>query len=160
RRARSAAAAADLVLFVVDAGDWERARALVPRGRPALLVVNKTDRAPATAAATGLGMPDVVAVSARTGAGLKELRERIARRLGGEEALVSGGRYRVNVRQYGLLREAREALARAAASGTAFGVECLALDLRAALEALGGVTGRFVGEELLDRIFSRFCLGK
>lgn len=160
RRARSAAAAADLVLFVVDAGDWERARALVPRGRPALLVVNKTDRAPAAAAATGLGMQDVVAVSARTGAGLKELRERIARRLGGEEALVSGGRYRVNVRQYGLLREARDALARAAASGPAFGVECLALDLRAALEALGGVTGRFVGEELLDRIFSRFCLGK
>jgi tRNA U34 5-carboxymethylaminomethyl modifying GTPase MnmE/TrmE len=34
------------------------------------------------------------------------------------------------------------------------------MDLRAALEALGGVTGRVAGEDLLDRIFSRFCLGK
>lgn len=160
RRARAAAEAADLVLFVVDAGDWERARGLAPRGRPAILVVNKTDRTPAEGAVAGLGMPVAVAVSARTGAGLGELRERVAARLGGEAALPSGVRYRVSVRQHGLLREAREALARAAASGPALGVECLAMDLRAALEALGGVTGRVAGEDLLDRIFSRFCLGK
>lgn len=160
RRARAAAEAADLVLFVVDAADWERARKWVLRGRPAILVVNKIDRASAEGAAGGLGMSEAVAVSARTGAGLEELRERIARRLAGDEAPVSGARYRVSVRQHGLLREAREALGRAASSGPALGVECLALDLRAALEALGGVTGRCVGEDLLDRIFSRFCLGK
>jgi tRNA modification GTPase len=66
----------------------------------------------------------------------------------------------VSLRQQALLREAESALERAAGSAPGLGLEYVAADLRAALSALGGISGRSTDEDLLDRIFSRFCLGK
>jgi tRNA modification GTPase len=144
RRARSAAAQADLTLLVVDV--TSRAAPPEPPG-PAVVAANKIDLAPGALAA---GIP----VSARTGAGLEALRRALASALAGE----AGEGARVSERQAGLLREAEAGLARASEREKA--VELLALDLRAALAALGAITGRNVDEELLDRVFSRFCLGK
>ena len=159
RRAREAARRADVVLFVADATDWEAALPLAPRGRPAILVVNKCDLVPGAEVGRRFHIREVVCTSARTGEGLADLRAALARMIGGEGD-GAGARFRVDMRQRALLREAEAALERAAGTAPGLGMEFVALDLRAALDALGGITGRDVGEDLLDRIFSRFCLGK
>ncbi len=143
RRSRSALEGADLVLVI---GESDGAPA-EPRGVPVLRVRSKCDLSPASTEAA-------LRVSAKTGEGIDELRRAVGRRLAG--AGGPGARFRVSVRQQALLEEAGEALSRTAPAG----LEFLAADLRAALVALGGITGREVDEALLDRIFSRFCLGK
>lgn len=146
RRARDAAGRADLVLWVIDA--TAEAQPPEPKGRATVRVYSKADAV--SERREGLW------TSARTGEGLHELKARIARLLGAGEG---GGRFRVTLRQQALLREAEAALERAAGAA-GLGMEFVAADLRVALSALGGITGRASDEDLLDRIFSRFCLGK
>jgi tRNA modification GTPase len=160
RRGRAAARTADVLLLVVDASEWEPALALVPRGRPAILVVTKCDLAEGETARRRFPLRDAVLTSARTGEGLPDLGRVLSAMLDGTGSGGAGARFRVDLRQGALLREAQAALDRAASSAPELGMEFVALDLRAALDALGGITGRQVGEDLLDRIFSRFCLGK
>jgi len=131
----------------------------VPAAERTLLVLNKCDLGSPLPVRAQFGIREAVFTSAATGEGLEELRRAVARRLGGGASLLAG-RFRVNQRQEGLLREAELALERAAGAAPDLGVEFVALDLRAALGALGGLSGREVGEDLLDRIFSKFCLGK
>jgi tRNA modification GTPase len=159
RRARETSGRADLVLFVVDATRWEAALPLEPRGVPTLLVVNKCDLAPGEGILGRFHVREAVCVSARTGAGTADLRRAIRRMLAGGES-KAGARFRVDLRQWALLREAEAALERAASTAPGLGMEFVALDLRAALDALGAITGRDVTEDLLDRVFSRFCIGK
>ena len=91
---------------------------------------------------------------------MADLKALLAARMKGAPAEGSGALYRVNLRQSALLAEAEGALEGAASAAPGLGMEFVCLDPRAALDALGGITGRQVGEDLLDRIFSRFCLGK
>jgi tRNA modification GTPase len=160
RRSREALLRADVVIFVVDASDAERALLLEPRGRPAVLALNKCDLARDEAAGARFRLRETVWCSARTGEGLPELKRLLGSILGRDEPGRPGARFRVNLRQRALLREAEAALDRAAGPAPGLGMEFVAADLRAALAALGGISGRASGEELLDRIFSRFCLGK
>ncbi|HEX7896672.1 MAG TPA: tRNA uridine-5-carboxymethylaminomethyl(34) synthesis GTPase MnmE, partial [Planctomycetota bacterium] len=147
RRAAAAAAAADVALLVIDASSTEAD--LAPAG-PTVIVANKVDLASAEAVRSRHPGRPFAAVSGRTGEGLDVLRRALA-------AALSGGSG-VNARQEALLREAEAALARGVEGGAA--LEILALDLRAALASLGAITGRNVDEAMLDRVFSRFCLGK
>ena len=100
-----------------------------------------------------------VRVSAVTGAGLPELIQTLLDRLGGRPG--KGTPILSHLRQVEAAREARQALL-----AFAEGVECgtpwdfLAEDLRAGLGAIGRLTGRSVGPEVLREIFSRFCVGK
>lgn len=160
RRGRESMRSADLVLFVVDASEWEGAVGLVPRGRPALLVLNKCDLCPGADVRKRFPIREAVCTSARTGEGVAELRAKLGEMLGSGAGEGGAAHFRVNLRQRALLREAEGALERAAGIAPGLGMEFVSLDLRAALDALGGITGRQVGEDLLDRIFSRFCLGK
>lgn len=118
----------------------------------------------------GCGVP-VVATSAVTGQGLEELRAAMVETLRlGEVDRTSDGPA-VASRHRRCLELAAEGLARAAdlcgagagdGPGTAggFSEELVAVELREALEALGGITGRTSPEEVLAEIFSRFCIGK
>ncbi|HEU4335237.1 MAG TPA: GTPase [Candidatus Eisenbacteria bacterium] len=148
RRAEEAMRHADLWIAVIDGAD-PRPPASESR-RPVITVVTKSDLGlPATG-----GLP----VSAMTGAGLDELRERLR---DWSSAEGPGARFSLSRRQLGLLRQARRSLDRAAeAFRAARSPEFAALDLRSAVESIGGITGKRVDEEILDRIFSRFCLGK
>ena len=164
RRAAEEAEHSDLWLFVVDASDPAPAEALAERarGRAAFLVLNKVDRV-----AKGLDVRrkfpigEVLCTSATTGEGVGELQARLRSWASSAGAEAPGARFHVSLRQMGQLREAGLALRRAAgAAAQGLGMEFVALDLRAALMALGALTGRHANDDLLDRIFTRFCLGK
>ena len=173
-RAREAIAGAAVAVWVVDAavplGDEDRRIARSLLGRRVLVALNKCDleaaRGPAAVRAAEVealldGLPRrAVAVSAATGTGLAALREALADLLG---ATASGdlGAAIGNLRHAEALERARLALGRAAqAAAERSPGEIVALELREALAALGEVTGRTVGADLLDRIFSKFCVGK
>lgn len=160
--ARRAAEDADLVLVVLDGAqplDFV-GRALVdgtgaPVAGARLVVENKCDLTPARSEPLGLR------VSARTAAGLDELRAEIARRLGagGDRATAP---YLTNARQARCCARAAEALARAAAAldGPGAALDLAAADLLDAQDALGEILGRVTSDELLGEIFGRFCIGK
>ena len=169
-RARAELEAADLVLVVADASEpGEQAAALArevgPRG---LLVWNKIDLAGATsgppealleAAASGHGW---IAVSADAGRGLGELSRACASALQANAAGAAvTARAGLAARHVEALRSA-EASSRAAAEGLALHapLDLVAQELKEATDALDGISGRTTPEDLLSRIFARFCLGK
>jgi tRNA modification GTPase len=153
---------ADLVLSCSAAdlspAERQRDRALreeIARGGPDVLPVQtKADLAAPPE-------PGAVAVSARTGAGLDELRAAVGRRFStarkGERLLLGS----TAARGRESLRAAAEALSRV--TGVAecgAGDELMTLELRDALDHLGRILGHVYTDDVLDRIFSKFCIGK
>lgn len=134
-------------------------------GRRVLVALTKCDLAEVVSeeqvrAVLGSGPVRVVRVSAVRGDGLPALREALADLLGADRAGGLAGAV-ANPRHVEALSRARDALARAAGVAEAGAPgEIVALELRESLAAMGEVTGRNVGEELLERIFARFCIGK
>ena len=145
--ARRAAGGADLLLLACapDAPGYEAEG--LPEGVPVLRVATKADLG-------GAGAEGALAVSARTGRGLDELRREIAGRLGAEP---EPGAWGALPRQGEAVRRAAEALQ---ALSAGLPGELAAARVRAALHALGEITGETATEELLERIFERFCVGK
>jgi tRNA modification GTPase len=153
---RARAARADLVVWVRDAtarGPGRLDQGAPPPGDTTLEVWNKVDLAAA---------PDgALAVSALEGRGLEGLRQAVLERvLGGadsgtEDAVVSSERQRALVEAAGRAAERARELA-----STGRPVELVALELREAAPALGRITGEEVSEDVLDRLFARFCIGK
>lgn len=142
QRTNDAMAAADLVLRLVPPGEHAAADSTT------LVVYSKADLAPR----------DGLAVSATTGQGLDALRHAIAQRLGvdHQDELVLG-----RERQRVAVDEAASALRRAAL-GLREGLppELPAVDLQDAMDALGTLVGVTTIEDVLDRLFSSFCIGK
>lgn len=161
-RARSAAGLAHLILVVIDASrvpdEDDRQLLASTAAAPRLVVFSKADLPPASN--DDVGVPDAIAVSATTGAGLSVLRHRIVEALGLRE------NYRdtpaiTNIRHVDLLGRARAALDRAretAAQGMP--EELVSADLADARAALEEITGRRTADDTLNAIFARFCIGK
>jgi len=168
RRATTQEAGADLRVVVLDgsvAASSEDEAILANTDSKARIVVrNKSDLPVRESAGGGSAVAtatDALAVSARTGAGVGALRKEIGRKLldgvgrePADEALPSERHEEVLRRAIGSLDLAR------ASWSDGWTEEMIAGDLRDAASALGEVTGRTVGEEVLDRIFSKFCIGK
>jgi tRNA modification GTPase len=170
-RSRAALANADLALLVLDAqtpiGPDDHAIAALTVDQPTIVVWNKIDApdmAPVSAAAD-LGLRQLRAVvhtAAHSGYGLDALTASIAGVLLGGTPIAAGeARLVSNPRHRDALRRAVEHL-QAANAGWSAGhpTDLLGGDLTAALNALGEITGETVGDDLLDLIFSRFCIGK
>ena len=142
---------ADVVLAVHDATDRETAPIAIPGDATRLDVFNKVDLVPGFAAP-----PAAIAVSARTGAGLPELRQAILRAAGwtatGESLFLARERH------LRALTSAAEHLRRSALEQDRW--ELFAEELRLAHEELSRITGAFSADDLLGEIFSRFCIGK
>jgi tRNA modification GTPase len=184
--ATRAGESADLVLYVIDAvrgtseedGDFLRKG----RGESAVVVLTKADlvappreAAPPEATPTPVVTPSspltfeetsssidarraALEVSAKTGRGLDALRAAIAARLGLVEA---EGQLLVLARHREALESAARLLGEAAALAAAGrDAELVAARTREALVALGAITGETATEDLLDRIFATFCVGK
>jgi tRNA modification GTPase len=159
-----------IVLWVVDGSiplaAEDRAIAARLAGRPALVALNKSDRPSRVrpdqvTALLEAGTHRVVAVSATRGDGLESLRGELASMLGAGGDERAAGAAIGNLRHVEALSRASRALERAAAAARAARPgEIVALELREGLNAIGEVTGKTVSEDLLDRIFSRFCIGK
>jgi len=169
-RSRAALARADLALLVVDASqplaDADRSIAALVDGKPAIVILNKVDLLDEQQRAT-LGSPfsnipsPCVPISALTAEGLEDLEEAIV------ESVFSG---QVTAAETPLVASPRhkEALNRAldhvGAARDAYRsgelADLVAIDLAAAVNALGEITGQTASEDLLDTIFSNFCVGK
>jgi tRNA modification GTPase len=172
RRARARAEAADLVLWVVEAGEgsseppavaWSKERSDMPafslsrEDKSEWLVHNKIDLS--TDGAQHGSVVHKYAISALTGQGLERLISDLASFARdsleiGEPPLVTRERHRIT------LQETRDALQRALELGPPGREELIAEELRLAARALGRLTGRVDVEDVLDVIFRDFCIGK
>lgn len=168
RRAREKLAEAELVLLVVDGSqgvqeDDGRLFAAAA-GKKIVVVVNKADTmsggplAEWTAAFAGAVL---VATSARTGQGIADLEDAVYALATGGEGLQEPGRAVPNVRHAAALGRAVDAVRRVR-DGLAHDLppDLLAIDLQMALDHLGDIVGETTTEDVLDMIFSRFCIGK
>lgn len=157
RRALDAQKHADAILWIKDAQDLE-CRTDKPPCTPSITLHNKIDL---TGAAPGIAQqePLVLNVSARTGAGIRELREEI-RRLAGYQDLGEGA-FTARRRHLDALQQAQQHFQKGKlALREARAGEIFAEELRLAQAALGEITGSFSSDDLLGRIFAEFCIGK
>ena len=158
---------AELILLVVDRSrpldEVDRDILARIRTRQAFVVLNKIDlpsrmnQEDLNQSITGLPL---VQISALTGEGVEELRRAIRLRvLSGQEP--SADYLAPNVRQKQALEKACQGAAKAAQNlQDKMPLEIVAEDMNEALTALGEISGKSTAEEVLERIFSRFCLGK
>jgi len=166
-RAAKAVEEADLVLFVLDGSvglqeDDKRLFGSVA-GKAHLLVINKLDlpRAWGREALRGWTDRPVVEVSAHTGARIADLEEAIMRNAFGGPPAWDEGAWVANTRHIEALRRGREDLSRAIDSlRKGLSLDVAALDVRLAADSIGTITGAVCTEEILEAVFSKFCIGK
>jgi tRNA modification GTPase len=163
KKSMEALADADLVLVVLDASQGETAEdAELLRqadNRPLIVVGNKSDLG--TSAQWSVASGQRVFTSAVTSEGIAELRAAILRHIGGEGETQAESGFLTNVRHQGLIQESLAALD-VAKSAVAAKVphEMLLLDLYSALRPLDAITGATTTDDILNLIFSTFCIGK
>ena len=167
-RTRESARSAEVLVVVLDGSSRELEGVedleAAARAVPGVVVLNKEDL-PAgldpAEVARRFPAAELVRTSLLDPRGGEPVRRALVRALAEPGRARAAGALSVNARQGQALARAREALARLEL-GLSAGVppDCLALELRDAVRALGEVTGQDVGEDLLDRVFASFCLGK
>jgi len=160
--------AADIVIILIDGSTClgEEDVEVVDRNkeRKTVLVVNKSDLPPRiTDAELADLMPGVkpLRISAKYGSGISELRERIFSLASDDERFTESDVVLTNLRHKISLEKSAEALT-AAKDNISLGSspELSAFDIRDALHYLGDIAGETMSEDVLDRIFSNFCIGK
>jgi tRNA modification GTPase len=163
-RARGALSVADLALVIFDRShpferdDTELLAETASMSR--LLIVNKIDRPSAWDGDPLASADEGIEISATAPGGVEPLREALATRLATEEPRRESAAI-ANVRHLELLERAAAALARAGAAAAAqVSEEFVLADLQEARVAFEEVTGKRTTDDLLRRIFSRFCVGK
>ena len=161
----------DLLLVLVDGSGplTDEDRELIQRQpeKRRLIVVNKCDLPQLVdgselSAFGGLEGPcTVVCISAKTGAGLDDLRDQIRSSVLRADCEPSEGALVTRLRHLTAVKRAREALVHGSESVERnLSGEFLAMDLRAAIDALGEITGEVTTDDILDRVFREFCIGK
>jgi tRNA modification GTPase len=159
-RSYRAMADADLTLVVVDRSaplateDFDLMERARNQGK-FLIAGNKSDLPPLG------GSSEALPVSALTGEGVADLRHRIVDAIAPRGRLEQEGGFLTNLRHEQLMKESREALDQAG-NATSLGIphEMILLDLYAALRPLDAITGATTADDILNRIFSTFCIGK
>jgi tRNA modification GTPase len=152
---------ADLTLVVLDASSAPEAedQRLIERARsaaPAIVVANKSDLPDAAAPFT-----DAILVSAVTGDGIERLRQAILNAVAPAGVFEPETGFITSLRHEQLLRECGRWLEKSrGAVGAGIPHEMLLLDLYAALQPLDAITGGTTADDILNRIFSKFCIGK
>jgi tRNA modification GTPase len=164
KRSQSAQKEADLQLIVIDGSgaltedDLELIDQAV--GGKHVIALNKADlplKCDVSAIRTG---STLVTLSAKTGEGIERLRAAIRSQLVGAGAETTDGVMITNVRHQAALERACDSLVQARASvAAAMADELVAVDMRAAADALGEITGVITTDEILEQIFSTFCIG-
>ena len=164
RKSKEALADADLVLVVVDASQPATEEDVALQGlaekRPLIVVRNRSDLGTSDQWPVASGSQEVL-TSAVTGEGIAELRAEILRHVGGEAGAQAESGFLTNVRHETLIKESISALEAArAAVREKIPHEMLLMDLYSALRPLDAITGATTTDDILNLIFSTFCIGK
>ncbi|MFB2771447.1 tRNA uridine-5-carboxymethylaminomethyl(34) synthesis GTPase MnmE [Pelatocladus sp. BLCC-F211] len=164
-RSRSAAQAADLVLLTIDASagwtaDDQEIYAQV-KHRPLILVINKIDLASAQTVQYSREINQVVKTAVAQNQGIEALETAILEQVQAGKIQAADMDLAINRRQAAALVKAKTSLEQVQATiAQQLPLDFWTIDLRGAIHALGEITGEEVTESVLDRIFSRFCIGK
>lgn len=148
-RARRAQTTADIVLCVSDNADFSAADGV--ESERLIKVFSKTDEA------VPFGEYDV-AVSSKSGDGFAELKTLLYNKCNAGRTLE--GAYLVEERHYDALKRASQRLLAAIKAIGNFPLDLISMDIRAAWQILGEVTGETADEEVINTVFAKFCVGK
>ena len=159
---------AELVICVVDGSEGltaeDEAILDAASGKPCVIIVNKSDLGLAVdleELKERFGQDKVMTLSAKTLTGVEAFSAWLKDYVYGSEGALSDGAYVQNARQERLLREARQSLEDASQAAAAMlPYDCIEIDVRTAIDLLGEITGDTVQDEIINEIFSRFCIGK
>jgi len=153
-------AEADLVLCLITSDSSEKDRDEILRqisalGKPSIITVTKSD----------ISKPrwsdDLTTISCRTGEGLAELKQKLINMVDQATGSIEEQPFITSARQAAALQRAQESLKRFSdALDSRAGHEMLAFELQEATRALASVVGDISSEDVLDKIFSEFCIGK
>ncbi|MDH4162772.1 MAG: tRNA uridine-5-carboxymethylaminomethyl(34) synthesis GTPase MnmE [Nitrospirota bacterium] len=163
KRSVAALASADLVLLVLDGSeplhDGDRQILEEVSRKNTVVVINKAD---VPRKLEKLARPEVqIDVSCKSGQGLDELRKAISRMALGEQGAPGEHAWAVNTRHKQALEKALNSAEKAAISErNNASPEFIALDLRDALDHIGTIIGATYTEDILERVFRDFCIGK
>ncbi|MDY6802866.1 MAG: tRNA uridine-5-carboxymethylaminomethyl(34) synthesis GTPase MnmE [Cyanobacteriota bacterium] len=175
-RSRTAAKNADLILLVIDArSGWTAADAEIyqqVKSRPIILIINKIDLVDEGALAKLCGcniasinypenLSTIVPTAAAFDRGINELEMAVIKTVNSGTVMADNLEFAINQRHAAALTQAQISLENCLkAIGDELPLDFWTIDLRGVIQALGEVTGEGVTESVLDRIFSRFCIGK
>jgi tRNA modification GTPase len=164
-RSRQTARSADLVLLTVSAeSGWTKEDEEIYQSvsdRPLILVINKIDLADPENVFYPAAIKQVVKLAAAQNQGIEDLEKTVINAVQNQELQAANLDLAINQRQAAALTRAKIALEQVQetiAQNLPF--DFWSIDLRTAIQALGEITGEEVTESVLDRIFSRFCIGK
>jgi len=164
RRTQNEIAQADHILLVIDDNQGmtekdEQIQAELPQHIPLTIIRNKIDKQGKSAELVKQGDDSVLFLSAKTGDGMPLLQQHLCDAVGYHPE--DEGVFIARRRHLDALAKARNAIQAGYNCLTGMGAgELLAEELRQAQHALGEITGTFSNEDLLDKIFSSFCIGK
>jgi tRNA modification GTPase len=164
-RSRRAASAADLVLLTIDAQTgWTAADQEIyeqVQHRPLILVINKIDLASPEGVQYPKSINHIVKTAAAQNQGIEALEAAILEQVQAGKVQAADLDLAINQRQAAALVKAKTSLEQVQATIVQqLPLDFWTIDLRGAVQALGEITGEEVTESVLDRIFSRFCIGK
>ncbi|MCF0062574.1 tRNA uridine-5-carboxymethylaminomethyl(34) synthesis GTPase MnmE [Dyadobacter chenwenxiniae] len=161
-RSKNAMEKADIVIFLFDSLETlqenQQLASLLPAGKQILYVLNKIDIGEIATENLDALQDDVIAISAKSQTGLSQLTNKLVSMVYGQSASDT---VVTNLRHYEHLVKTHDALSDVL-NGLETGVtgDFLAQDIRLSLFHLGEITGTIVTDDLLDNIFSKFCIGK
>lgn len=157
---------ANLVLRLLDSsqhrlGTPDPIQQYIPADKPRITVFNKIDLLNEDPKMEGEGHNSIIHLSAKTGAGIELLRQKILDMAGWQFNHAGEGIFMARQRHLEALTQAKTHLANAQEyTETEYQLELLAEELKLAQYALSAITGQFTADDLLGEIFSHFCIGK
>ena len=164
-RALSRLQEADLVLWMIDGTDpqYDDLPDIISQ-KPCLILINKSDQVPEEQhhlSIPGVDPEKILWISAKTGFHLDELGEKIQSMFWSGDFSADDHPMITNLRQKDALRRAIESLKSALiAIQTGYAEDLIMIDYTEAYDALGEISGRTLGSDVIDAIFEQFCLGK
>lgn len=167
-KSRKCAEAADIIFMMIDAScplsDEDMEILDFIKGRKAVILANKTDidiNIDVDALCKYTDAENIIYISVKEGSGIEKLTERFKDMFLGGDVAAKESVLISNARHKNMLEKSMEALDRAIATiESGMPEDFISMDLQDALTALGEITGDSVDDEIIDRIFTRFCLGK
>lgn len=164
-RSRLAAQQADLILLTIDAlNGWTKEDQVIyeqVQTRPVILIINKIDLAPVEQVNYPSEIVQIVPTIAAQNQGIETLENAILQTVHQGKLTAQNLDFAINQRQAAVLIQAKLALEQVQETiQQQLPLDFWTIDLRSAIQALGEITGEEVTESVLDRIFSRFCIGK